>query len=90
MTKAFARTLGAYNINVNAIAPGHVPGLMSSTSRSKEEMEKHAEDRKKLAALGRVGIPEDIANVTLFLATDESSFMTAQLICVDGGRMDHI
>jgi 3-oxoacyl-[acyl-carrier protein] reductase len=90
MTKAFARTLGPYNINVNAIAPGTVPGLMSATSRSKEEMEQHNEASKIKAALGRTGTPEDIANVALFLATDESSFMTAQLLCVDGGRMDHI
>jgi len=90
MTKAFARTLGAYNINVNAIAPGHIPGLMSSATRSKEVMEKHTELRRKQAALNRVGKPEDIANVVLFLASDESSFMTAQLLCVDGGRMDHI
>ncbi|MFC2067191.1 SDR family NAD(P)-dependent oxidoreductase [Chloroflexota bacterium] len=90
MTKAFARLLGPYNINVNSIAPGHVPTLLSSTTRSKEEMKKHAEVRSQQAALGRFGVPEDIANVAAFLASDESSFMTAQLLCVDGGRMDHI
>ncbi|MDO8569038.1 MAG: 3-oxoacyl-ACP reductase family protein [Dehalococcoidales bacterium] len=90
MTKAFARELGPHNINVNAIAPGHVPTLMSATSRTKAEMEEHARVRAKQSALGRVGTPEDIANCVAFLASEESSYITAQLISVDGGRTDHI
>ena len=44
----------------------------------------------KRAMLNRVGVPEDIANAALFLATDESSYMTAQVLTVDGGRMDFL
>ena len=44
----------------------------------------------KKAALNRIGVPDDVANVALFLASDESSFMTGQVLTVDGGRMDFL
>ena len=90
MTKSFARTLGPYNINVNTVAPGYVPTLLSVATRSKEEMEKLAELRKKQAALGRYASAEDVAYSVLFLATDESSVITGQIINCDGGRMDRM
>ena len=42
------------------------------------------------AMLGRIGTPEDVAGCALFLASDEASFITAQVITVDGGRMDFL
>jgi NAD(P)-dependent dehydrogenase (short-subunit alcohol dehydrogenase family) len=91
LTKTFARELGPYGINVNSIAPGSIVTSTSFTSkRSKEVGERHVASREKLAVLGRIGKPEDIANVALFLASDESSFITGQVICVDGGRVDRM
>ena len=44
----------------------------------------------KRAMLNRVGVPEDIANAAVFLASDESSYMTAQVLTIDGGRTDFL
>ena len=58
----------------------------------KDDAEDHAklEALGKRAALNRIGVPEDVANVALFLASDESGFMTGQVLTVDGGRMDFL
>ena len=90
LTKVAARELGPYGINVNCVAPGIVETDMPYASRSKEEVEKHYEQRRKQAVLGRIGKTEDVANVVLFLASDDSSYITGQVICADGGRTDHI
>ena len=90
LTKVTAKQAGPYNINVNAIAPGIVVTELLFTGRSKEEVENVLEWRKKSAVLGRLGKPEDIANLALFLASDESNFVTGQVICCDGGRTDHM
>ena len=88
-TKRLALELGPHGINVNAIAPGFIRTEML-------QFNDNAEDRSRLemlgkkAALNRIGMPEDIANVALFLASDESSFMTGQILTVDGGRMDFL
>ncbi len=81
-----ARELGPYGINVNAIAPGVVLTDIVYYQRTQAEVERYVEDREKWAVLGRVGTVEDIANVALFLASDESSFITGQVIAADGGR----
>lgn len=89
LTKKFAYELGKYNINVNAIAPGTIrTEIHKATGKSEEELEKLYEEKANIAALGRVGEPQDIANVALFLASDESKFITGQVIVVDGGRFD--
>ena len=90
LTKTLARELGPHGINVNCIAPGFVVTPMSYTTRSKEEVEKHIESRKKSTVLNQVGKPEDTANAALFLVSDESSFISGQLLCVDGGRVDRM
>ncbi|MCD6235489.1 MAG: SDR family oxidoreductase, partial [Thaumarchaeota archaeon] len=82
--------LGKYGINVNAIAPGLVPTDMVTYGRTEEEIQKTIEMAKSRAVLGRVGRPEDIANVALFLASDEASFITGQVIVADGGRVDYL
>ncbi|MFC2066876.1 SDR family NAD(P)-dependent oxidoreductase [Chloroflexota bacterium] len=73
LTKTCARELGPYGINVNCIAPGRVVTEMTYINRTPKEAEQSIENRKKAAVLNRVGTPEDIANLTLFLASDESS-----------------
>jgi len=86
LTKKLAYELGPSHINVNAIAPGLIYPGMSAKGRSKEELTKILEESANSAALRRIGVPQDIANVALFLASDESSFITGQVIVVDGGR----
>lgn len=87
LTRACARELGAYGINVNAIAPGLVITDFTYSRRTQTEVQQFAEEWKKFSALGRIGNTKDIANLALFLASDDSSFMTAQVIVLDGGRL---
>ena len=90
LTKITARALGPYGINVNAIAPGTILTEMTYTRRSPEEMEAFIENRKSVSLLGRIGTVDDIANLALFLASEESSFITGQIIACDGGRTDKL
>jgi len=89
LTKVTAREAGQHGINVNCIAPGLIVTPLTYTAfRTKEEIEKSVEQRKTLTLLGRAGMPEDVANLALFLACDDSSFITGQVIPIDGGRTD--
>ena len=90
LTKVTARVAGPYGINVNSIAPGVVVTELTYVRRTKEEVERFIEERKQQAALGRVGRPEDIANLALFLASDDSNFITGQVILCDGGLHDRM
>lgn len=90
LTKTLARELGPHGINVNSVAPGFVLTSMTGTTRSPKEIEEHIAARAAMAALGRTGTPEDIANVVLFFVSDESSFVTGQTLYVDGGRTDRM
>ncbi len=80
MTKVWARELGRYGIRVNAVAPG-----FTATEIISAMPEKVIEGMKSHTPLGRMGAPEDIANAYLFLASDEASFITGQVLSVDGG-----
>jgi len=84
LTKRFALELGPHGINVNAVCPGFI--LTDMAAGSGAEVEAVARN----AMLGRVGRPDDIAHAVLFLASDEASFITAQVLTVDGGRMDFL
>jgi 3-oxoacyl-[acyl-carrier protein] reductase len=79
-TKSLARELGSFNIHVNAVAPG----LIESEVISKMPKEK-VEAIIKSSSLGRMGKPEEAAKVVLFLASDDSNYVTGQTIVVDGG-----
>lgn len=79
-TKALAKEVAAYNIRVNAVAPGFIETEI--TSRLKDE---YKETLKKRIPLGKFGLVEDVAGVVEFLASDASSFITGQVIIVDGG-----
>jgi 3-oxoacyl-[acyl-carrier protein] reductase len=90
LTKRFALELGAHAITVNAIAPGFVRTDMTQGGRGAADW---AATEKTMAArtmLGRIGEPADIANAIAFLAAPESGWITAQLLTVDGGRLDYI
>lgn len=85
-TKACAREFGPYGINVNAIAPGRIPTPLIYASRTPEQVEKFIETGKSAAVLGRLGTVEEIAHLALFLASDDSAFITAEIIACNGGR----
>lgn len=79
-TKTVAKELGPYGIRVNAIAPNLV-----ETDMVHEMEQKSFDSMLESAALKRLSTPEEIANTALFLASDESSYITGQVIRVDGG-----
>lgn len=87
LTKALAVELGRHNINVNCVAPDFIDTEMTREAARKEGM--FLEDFKRFAVaqipLRRIGTTEDVANVVLFLVSDESSFISGQVICVRGG-----
>jgi 3-oxoacyl-[acyl-carrier protein] reductase len=82
MTKTWARELGPNHIRVNAIAPG-----FTSTEMIATVPEKVLDSVRERTPLRRLGLPEDIANAYLFLASDESSFITGVCLSVDGGLL---
>jgi 3-oxoacyl-[acyl-carrier protein] reductase len=90
LTKRFAMELGPYNITVNAVAPGFVRTDMTQSGRGAGDWQGTEERFAAKAMMGRIGEPEDIANAVAFLASPESGWITAQMLTVDGGRMDYI
>ncbi len=90
LTRRFAMELGAHGITVNAVAPGFIRTEMARKDRSDEEWTAITKRIGALAMTGRVGEPDDIANAIAFLAAPESGWITAQVLTVDGGRMDYI
>ena len=90
LTKRFSYELRSNGITVNAVLPGLVVTDMPMQGKSPEERQQMIDKLSSLAMTGRVGQPDDIANLVTFLASDESSFMTGQCIVADGGRMDYL
>jgi len=80
LTKSLAREFASRNINVNAIAPGYIKTDM--TDQLKEETRQQILQNIPLA---RMGLPEDVAGVCLFLGSKEANYLTGQTIKVDGG-----
>ena len=82
-TKKLARELGAIGIRVNAVAPG-----LTQTKMLEELEEEQLQSITKGIGLHRLGTPEEIAQVCLWLASDSSSFVTGETIKADGGGFD--
>ena len=80
-TKSVAKELGSRNIRCNAIAPGFIETDMTSYLKEGEQADKY----KAGIPLGKFGTAEDVANATLFLASDLGSYVSGQVINVDGG-----
>jgi 3-oxoacyl-[acyl-carrier protein] reductase len=81
-TKSVAKELAGRNVNVNAIAPGFIQTDMTAVLDEKVKSE-----MLKLIPLGKFGTPKDVADLTLFLVSDDSSYITGQVIQVDGGMV---
>lgn len=82
LTKSIAKELGSRNITINAVAPGYISTYMTDQLES--------DIKEKLITsipLGRLGKPEDVANIVCFLASDEASYITGQTFNVDGGMV---
>ncbi|MDE3196364.1 MAG: SDR family oxidoreductase, partial [Acidobacteriota bacterium] len=90
LTKRFAMELGPDGVTVNAVAPGFILTDLVKEGRTPEEYEAILQYLRRVTMTGRTGVPEDIANAVAFLASPDSGFLTAQVITVDGGRMDYI
>jgi NAD(P)-dependent dehydrogenase (short-subunit alcohol dehydrogenase family) len=84
MTRALAVELSPVGVRVNCIAPGFIATNMSSTALNSDPERK----QKVLSRtpMGKLGLPEDVANLAYYLASDESAFMTGTVIPVDGGN----
>lgn len=84
LTREAARELAAYQIRVNAVCPGVIETEMTAALRQDEEML-----QRWLADIpqGRLGVPEDVVNLVLFLCSDGAAYLTGQAINVDGGKV---
>jgi 3-oxoacyl-[acyl-carrier protein] reductase len=81
-TKALAREVGGRNITVNAVAPGFIPTDLTSSLP-----QNLLDEALKATPLGRLGTIEDVARVTAFLVSADASFITGQVLSVDGGMV---
>ena len=82
MTKSLAKEVGSRGINVNAVAPGFIETDMTDVLG-----DKYKDEIKKNIPLKKLGKPEDVANVVAFLASENSEYITGQVIHVDGGML---
>ena len=80
-TKCLSKEVGAYGIRVNAVAPG-----LTETSMGHYKSEQEIKKVLARTSLQRMGQPEEIAEAVLYLASDQASFITGQVLQVDGGR----
>ena len=82
LTKSMAKELGSRNITVNAVAPGYI-----TTDMTDELNDDVKEKMKSSIPLGRLGTPDDVANLVCFLASDDAGYITGQTFNVDGGMV---
>jgi NAD(P)-dependent dehydrogenase (short-subunit alcohol dehydrogenase family) len=86
LTRAMAIDHGNEGIRVNCICPGYIhAGLAEGYFQSQADPAKARREAGKLHALGRIGKPEEVAKVAVFLASDDASFITGASVAVDGG-----
>lgn len=87
MTKALALDLGPDNIRCNAIAPGWITSELSETYLDSQADPAAARDAlRRLHPVGRLGNPTDVGDLAVYLASEKASFLTGEVITLDGGR----
>jgi 2-deoxy-D-gluconate 3-dehydrogenase len=91
-TKNLALELGPKGIRVNGIAPGGITTEgaskpLAESGMSEEQMKAMTEEFTARIPLGRMGVPDDIAKVAVFLASSAAGYMTGETVIVDGGRL---
>ena len=85
-TRCWALELVKDGVRVNCISPGAIEtNIWNMTDLSEEEAKKHKESMEKVIPMGRFGTPEEVANVALFLVSNEASYVTGSIYAVDGG-----
>jgi NAD(P)-dependent dehydrogenase (short-subunit alcohol dehydrogenase family) len=92
LTQTLALEVAPHGINVNAVCPGTIVETNMRIEADKESVRRGlatAKEREKNIPLGRVGLPDDIARIVAFLASDEAAYMTGQAINVTGGLWMH-
>lgn len=80
LSKALAKEVAKYNIKVNVVAPGFI-----KTDMTKDLKPEYVEKMNKKIPLGRMGTADEVANIVGFLANNGDSYMTGQVLCIDGG-----
>ncbi len=87
LTRAMAVDLGKDSIRVNAIAPGWIRSDLSDDYINAQPNSEQAwQDLYQMHPVGRIGEPEDVGKLAVYLASDDSTFVTGQVIVIDGGR----
>ena len=81
LTRVFAKEVGARGINVNSVSPGPTNTELFTRGKSKEVIDRLA----SLSAFNRIGEPDDIAKIVVFLASDDAKWISAQNIGINGG-----
>lgn len=90
LTKRFAAELGRDGITVNAVAPGFILTENVKEGRTEEEYNNFVRMVSDRTMVARGGLPSDVAYAIAFLLAPESGFITAQILTVDGGRLDYL